>query len=299
VTGAAGSARAAAKTDPQRGDTSGPAAARTTNAAGEPLVVDHTGDDGVCLITLNRPERANAWIDEMELQYFATLRRAARDQDVHAIVIAGAGHRFCPGMDLDRLTEITQGARPYLNDRSPQTLLRDIPKPVIAAVAGPCAGIGFVQAVMADIRFSTPDATWSAAFSRIGLIAEDAVAWRLQRLCGDGVAADLLLSSRPVKGTEAVQIGLANRLVAEPDLISAACTYAAELAERSALSLALIKRQLVLDASSSIGEARQRSVTWLAHAKTQPDYAEGVQALVERRRPRFPALPQDHRDPSP
>lgn len=277
--------------------TTSPDAAVATNAAGQPLVVHRTDEHGVCLVSLNRPERANAWIDEMEIQYFDTLRRVARDEEVRAVVIAGAGQRFCPGMDLDRLDEITRGGRPYLDNRPPQTFLRDVPKPVIAAVAGPCAGIGFVQAVMADIRFTTPGATWSAAFSRIGLVAEDAVAWRLQRLCGDGVAADLLLSSAPIKGAQAVQIGLANRLVDEADLIYAACEYAAELASRSPLSLALIKRQLVLDASSSIEEARQRSVTWLARAKGQPDYAEGVQALIQRRTPRFAPLPSDYVEP--
>jgi enoyl-CoA hydratase/carnithine racemase len=266
----------------------------TRNEAGEPLVTEDLLGNGVLLITLNRPERFNAWIEEMELQYYAAFDRAVTNEAVRAIVLTGAGRSFCPGMDIKRLAEITDQGPPYMSGRRPQTFLRFVPKPVVAAVNGACAGIGFVQAVMADVRFTAPAATWSVAFSRIGLVAEDGVAWRLQRLCGHGVAADLLLSSRRVAGTEAAALGLANRVVEPDSLISTAVDYAAELAIRSPMSLALIKRQLLMDADDTAEASRQRAVELLALAKMHPDYAEGVRALFSKTIPAFSGLPADH-----
>ena len=184
------------------------------NRAGEPLVVHELDDHGVLTIRLNRPERANAWTEAMEAQYYAAIDRAAGDPDVRAVILTGTGPTFCPGVDLERLRQITVEGRPYALSRRPQTLLRDLPKPVVAAVNGACAGLGLVQAAMADVRFTTPEARWTASFSRIGLVAEDALAWRLQRLTGDEIAADLLLSARVVSGAEAVHLRLASRLCA-------------------------------------------------------------------------------------
>jgi enoyl-CoA hydratase/carnithine racemase len=249
---------------------------------------------GVLLITLNRPERHNAWIEEMELLYYAAFDRAVSDPAVRAVVLTGEGQTFCPGMDVNRLREITAEGRSYMTDRRRQTFLRTVPKPVVAAVDGACAGIGFVQALMADIRFTTPRAVWSAAFSRIGLVAEDAVCWRLQRLCGDGVAADLLLSSRRVSGAEAAAIGLANRVLPPEELLPAALDYAADLAMRSPHSMALIKSQLLLDADDTAEQSRRRATELLAQAKAHPDYAEGVRALTNRTPPDFLPLEADH-----
>ena len=183
------------------------------NAAGEPVVVRELDDHGVLTIRLNRPERANAWIEAMEVQYFAALDLAADDPRVRAIVLTGTGRAFCPGMDMERLREVTEDGRPYDLDRRPQTVLRTIPKPVVAAVNGACAGIGFVQALMADVRITAREAKWTASFSRIGLVAEDAVAWRLQRLAGEEAAADVLLSARVMSGDEVVGLRIASRAV--------------------------------------------------------------------------------------
>ncbi|RYE43213.1 MAG: hypothetical protein EOP24_29440 [Hyphomicrobiales bacterium] len=251
-------------------------------------------DAGVLIVTLNRPRRRNAWNEEMELGYYEAIDRAVADASVRSIVVTGAGENFCPGMDVELLRQITRDGRTYMSERRPQTLLRLVPKPVVAAVSGLCAGIGFVQAVMADVRFTTADAKWSTAFSRIGLVAEDGVCWRLQRLCGDGAAADMLLSSRAISGTEAVSVGLANRVVEQADLLRAAVDYATDLAQRSPSSMALIKQQLLLDADDSAESSRHRAVRLLALAKSLPDYAEGVRALSEKTHPRFEGLPSHY-----
>jgi len=255
-----------------------------------PMVAQRLDEAGVLLLTLNRPERANAWCEELELDYYAAIDRAAEDSWVRVVVLCGAGRHFCPGMDIELIRQITAGTRVYMSGRRPQTMLRDLPKPVIAAVGGACAGIGFVQALMADIRFTAPDARWSTAFGRIGLVAEDGVAWRLQRLCGDAVAADLLLSSRTVDGREAAALGLARLVGDEESVVERALAYARDMAACSPSSLALIKRQLTHDADATLGQSRQLAVELLAVAKSRPDYAEAVAARLERRPANFAGL---------
>jgi enoyl-CoA hydratase/carnithine racemase len=262
------------------------------NEAGEPLVTTEHVDGGVVILRLNRPERSNAWIEEMEVQYGAAVDLAVADERVRSIVLTGVGRAFCPGVDRVRLAEIIAG-RPYMTGRRPQTLLREIPKPVVAAVNGACAGLGFVQAMMADFRFTSREARWSGAFSRVGLVAEDGVAGRVQAIAGDEVAGDVLLSGRIFDGEEAVRLRLAKAEVAADDLLDVAVAYARELALCSPISVALIKRQLVLDADSSLGSARDRAATLLAAAKKLPDFAEGVRAANESERPDFAPLDLD------
>jgi enoyl-CoA hydratase/carnithine racemase len=253
-------------------------------------------DDGVLVLTIDRPQRRNSWNPQVESAYLGALDEAVNDDAVRVVVLTGAGRMFCPGMDTDRLELASTGkSEPYMGGRRrPQTSPLSFPKPIIAAVNGPCAGVGFVHALMCDLRFTVPGAKWTAAFSRMGLVAEDGIAWRLQRLIGAGRAADLLLSARVVSGSEAVSIGLANGMFEPAELMPRVLAYASDLARNcSPVSLALIKRQLVTDADASLEEARLRSVAWLSLARTFPDFAEGVEAFTARRSPSFPPLPRD------
>jgi enoyl-CoA hydratase/carnithine racemase len=265
-------------------------------------VLRDLNEDGVLLLTLHRPERKNAWNSDMETAYFRALDDAAADPDVRAVVLTGHGTTFCPGMDMQRLDAASSGAvGAYMEGiRRPQTTALYFPKPLIAAVNGACAGIGYIQALMCDVRFTVPNAKWTPALSRRGLNAEDAIAWLLPRLVGLARATDLLLSSRVVLGTEAVRIGLATE-VAEPEsLVEAALSYAADLARNcSPVSLALVKRQLLLDAESTLEEARLRSIELLAEAKRFSDYREGVQSFMQKRPPAFDPLPLELQHPLP
>ncbi len=265
------------------------------------LLRDHQ-KDGVLLLTLHRPERNNAWNADMETAYFAALDDAAADPDVRAVVLTGHGKSFCPGMDMQRLDAASSGAvGTYMEGiRRPQTAALYFPKPLIAAVNGACAGIGYIQALMCDVRFTVPAAKWTPALSRRGLNAEDAIAWLLPRIVGLARATDLLLSSRVVLGTEAVRIGLATELAEPGSLVDAALAYASELARNcSPVSLALVKRQLLLDAESTLEEARLRSVELLAEAKRYSDYREGVLSFLEKRPPAFAPLPEELQTPLP
>ncbi|MET7731912.1 enoyl-CoA hydratase-related protein [Streptomyces sp. NPDC005402] len=262
----------------------------TENAA--PVILTELTDDGVMLLTLNRPERHNAWTLEMELLYNELFDRAEADPRVRAVVLTGAGRSFCPGMDMSVLDGASSGARPWpTGELPPRTRPMAFPKPVIAAVNGACAGIGFNQALMCDVRFAVPHAKFAAAFSARGLVAEDGVSWILPRLVGYGNAADLLLSSRRVTGTEALSMGLVNR-VAEPDeLLPQALAYATELARSaSPYAMSLIKRQLADDQARTFTESSESAAALLATAKRAPDYREGVLSFIERRPPAFPAL---------
>lgn len=260
-----------------------------------PVILTELTDEGVMILTLNRPERHNAWTLEMELLYNELFDRAETDPRVRAVVLTGAGRSFCPGMDMSVLDGASSGARPWPTGQlPPRTRPMTFPKPVVAAVNGACAGIGFNQAVMCDVRFAVPHAKFAAAFSARGLVAEDGVSWILPRLVGHGNAADLLLSSRRITGTEAMSMGLVNRLVEPDDLLPEALAYATALARSaSPYAMSLIKRQLADDQARTFPESSERAAELLAVAKRAPDYREGVLSFIERRPPAFPALGQD------
>ena len=257
-----------------------------------PVILSEQTDDGVLVLTLNRPDRHNAWTLEMELLYNELFDRAETDPDVRAVVLTGTGGSFCPGMDMSVLDAASSGGRPYPTDRLPPRIRpMSLPKPVVAAVNGACAGIGFNQALMCDVRFAVPGAKFAAAFSRRGLVAEDGVAWILPRVVGYGRASDLLLSSRPVTGTEALEMGLVNRLVEPEDLLATALEYASELAHRcSPYAMSLIKRQLQEDQARGFAEGNADARHSLVQARKAPDYREGVRSFIERRPPRFSGL---------
>ena len=255
------------------------------------ILSEHT-PEGVLVLTLNRPEQHNAWTLDMELRYNELFDRAEADPSVRAVVLTGAGRSFCPGMDMAVLDGASSGARPWPTDELPaRTRPMLLPKPVVAAVNGACAGIGFIQALMCDVRFAVPQAKFAAAFSRRGLVAEDGVSWLLPRIVGFGHASDLLLSSRPVSGAEALAMGLVNRVVEPDDLLAAAIDYATELATRcSPYAMSLIKQQLRDDQERGFVDGRDAARALLATAKQAPDYREGVRSFIERRPPRFAGL---------
>jgi enoyl-CoA hydratase/carnithine racemase len=258
---------------------------------GAPVILQELTDAGVLVVTLHRPERHNAWTLEMELLYNDIFDRVDRDPDVRAVVLTGAGRSFCPGMDMSVLDAASSGARPFSpTPLPPRTRPLTSPKPVIAAINGACAGIGFNQALMCDLRFAVAGAKFAAAFSRRGLPAEDGVSWLLPRLVGTGHAADLLLSARPIDGAEALAMGLVNRILPAEELLPAAIAYATDLATHcSPWAMAAVKAQLAADQASYV-ESHAASLHLLAEAKRRPDYREGVLSFLEKRSPRFEGL---------
>jgi enoyl-CoA hydratase/carnithine racemase len=245
----------------------------------------------VLVLTLNRPERMNAWNNELEDRYFALLDEAEDDPQVRAIVLTGAGRAFCAGADMANLQRIDQAAGRSVRPRS-RTFPRTLDKPMIAAINGAAAGLGLVEALCCDMRFCTPEAKLTTAFSRRGLIAEYGMSWMLPRLVGLGNAYDLALSGRIVRGEEALKLGLVDRLYAAEELLEQTVAYAAELAENcSPTSMAIIKRQLRAHADADFETALAQSDELMLASFDLPDVKEGVASYMEKRAPDFTPLP--------
>lgn len=248
--------------------------------------------DGVATITLNRPEKLNAWNREMGVAYADALDRAAAEPEVRAIVVTGAGRGFCSGADISLLESIGGGAAVVGDERRVlPTQPLNIPKPVIAAVNGACAGLGLVIALACDIRFASAGAKFTAAFSRRGLIAEYGSSWLLPRLVGTARALDILLSSRVFLAEEAVEMGLVNRVAPAADMLGAAIAYATDLAQNCPPgALAVIKGQVYRHADATFEAALDDSTRLMEESLTTDDFREGVAAFVEQRRPNFKPL---------
>jgi enoyl-CoA hydratase/carnithine racemase len=246
----------------------------------------------VLLLTLNRPERLNAWTDQMEREYGDALATADDDPDVRAIVVTGAGRGFCAGADMDRLQATSSRGTAVPDEFTrPRTFPLTIRKPLIAAINGPAAGLGLIEALYCDLRFCVPDAKLTTAFARRGLVAEYGVSWLLPRLIGTSAALDLLLSARVITGTEAHGMGLVDRLLPPEDLVSAALGYAQDLATHcSPSSMATMKRQVLADLSASFEDSVLRADELMSASFAHPDMAEGVDSYLEKREPRFAPL---------
>jgi len=256
----------------------------------EAAVTRYVVEESVATITLDRPERHNAWTSEMGEQYFDQLERAAADPGVRAIVVTGAGRSFCPGLDMGSLATVASAGSAQGSSR-PQTFPLGIPKPIIAAINGACAGIGLSLALMCDIRFAAAGAKLTTAFARRGLIAEHGTSWLMPRLVGMARALDLLLSARVVTAEEARELGLVNFVVPQGQVLPAALDYARDLVQNvSPTSMSVIKRQVLRHVDLPLDQALAESNALMAESLRRPDVAEGVASFVEQRPPRFAPL---------
>jgi len=248
--------------------------------------------DHVALITLNRPEKLNAWTPGMSAGYREALDNATEDSDVRVVVLTGAGRGFCAGADLELLGGLADtGARVGGGDREPAQMEPAVPKPVIAAVNGPCAGLGFVRAMFCDIRFAAAGAKFTTAFARRGLVAEYGLSWLLPRVVGMSRSLDVLLSGRVFLAEEAYDLGLVNRVV-HGDVLDAAMSYAQELATYcSPASLADMKRQVWADSVGTLAESWERTEKLMLASFDREDLKEGVVSYLDGRVPNFPPLP--------
>jgi len=259
--------------------------------------------DGVAVVTLNRPDRGNAWTGRMEVEFRTAIQLATDDTAVGAIVITGAGRSFCVGADTQALDGIAasggydDGVRTTLPEpgdqsdpvgRTRHAYLLTVPKPVIAAVNGGVAGVGFAMLCFTDIRFAAAGARITTSFAKLGLPAEHGVSWMLPRLIGLGPATELLLSSRVITGEEALALGLVSAVHPPETLLAETLAYARTLAnERSPAALRVMKRQLLADLGRSLGASADEAVALMEEMVGGDDFREGAAALAERRSPRF------------
>jgi enoyl-CoA hydratase/carnithine racemase len=261
--------------------------------------------DGVATITLNRPEKLNAWTAVMEQEVRSAIEDAERDANVRVLVLTGAGRGFCAGADLSLLSrvadrgldestrehelrraELSEGVRPDFQKK--YSYFPAIEKPVIAAVNGPVVGLGLVIALFCDLRWASSAARFSTAFARRGLIAEYGMAWMLPRLVGLPNALDLLFSARTIDAAEALRIGLVNQVFPE-DLFSdnvheQACALESGVSPRS---LRVIKRQVYDALFQTLAEAFETSEREMLASLQSEDFKEGVAHFLEKRAPAF------------
>ncbi len=266
--------------------------------------------DHVATLTLNRPEKLNAWTVNMEQEYKAAFAEAEKDPDVRVIVVTGAGKGFCAGADMSLLQDVMGGemqesdadaelalAQPGKSDtvredfQKQYTFPLAVAKPVIGAVNGAAAGLGFVHAMYCDIRFAADTAKFTTAFAQRGLIAEYGIAWMLPRLVGLNNALDLLYSARVITAQEAYDMGLVGKVFPADKFMEGVRDYATELATLSSpRSMAVIKRMVYNGQFQSLGEACDVAVDEMVKSLATDDFREGVASYLEKRQPNFPPL---------
>jgi len=247
---------------------------------------------GYHVITLNRPERLNAFNDAMHEALRDAIAQAEADESCRALLITGAGRGFCAGQDLsDRL--LKPGEKPvprksleiYYNPLVRK--LRALPFPVIAAVNGVAAGAGCNIALACDIVLAARSASFTQSFARIGLIPDSGGTWLLPRLVGEARARALALLAEPLPAEKAEQWGLVWKCVDDAALAGEARKLCEHFAAAPTQGLALIKRALDASAGNSFDAQLDLERDLQREANMTPDYAEGVRAFMEKRKPNF------------
>jgi enoyl-CoA hydratase/carnithine racemase len=261
--------------------------------------------DRVATITLNRPDKLNAWTAIMEQEVRAAMHEADKDGNVRVIVLTGAGRGFCSGADISLLSAVAEkgideAKRAQLREgRSENAGVRadfqkkysyfpGLTKPVIGAINGVAVGLGMVIALYCDVRLASDAARWGTVFARRGLIAEYGMAWMLPRLVGHSNALDLLFSARMIDAAEAFRMGLANQVLPQATFTEAVQKYAADMASTvSPRSLRVMKRQVYDAMFQPLGEAFEISEREMVASLQCEDFKEGVAHFVEKRPPVF------------
>jgi len=267
--------------------------------SGDAPVLVEVRDGGVAVLTLNRPERMNAWGGGLATAFWSCIDRADADPDVRVVVVTGSGRAFCAGADMGDLSTITNTTMDsagradvdkLVGERHPH-FIATLRKPVIAAINGACAGIGLTQALMCDVRFAAEGAKFTTSFARRGLIAEYGISWILPRVVGWSAALDLLLSGRVFYADEAAALGLVTEVVPPDELLPRAIGYAEDIAANCApTSLAVIKQQVYADTMRDVFEASAVAEKLMHESMLRPDFIEGITSFFEKRPPNFPPL---------
>jgi enoyl-CoA hydratase/carnithine racemase len=254
--------------------------------------------DGVATITLNRPEKLNAWTPIMGAELLDAFRAADRDREVRAVLFTGSGDRaFCAGADMGFFAEqIAAGGGAGSNSGSgggpsrvedfPQ-LMRKLSKPAIALLNGYALGIGATMPLLCDIRLACPEAQIGFLFSRMGVMAELGSTYLLPRIVGTARACELMLTGRRFSAAECAQMGLLNHVVPRAELLDAGRALAREISQCAPLSI-MLTRQAIYQGLENSFESQVRFEGYvLDHLYRTTDHAEAVAAFREKRPPRF------------
>ena len=270
--------------------------------------IQYVIDGPVATITMNRPAQLNALTDLTQAEIRHALNQSEVNADVIGTVLTGAGRGFCAGVDMNALGSMSDaGERITTNvghlrvnpgnpDNDPNyhaspTYFLGLRKPLIAAINGAAAGLGFSYATFCDMRFMDRTAKLVTSFAPRGLIAEHGTSWMLPRIVGPSNALDMVWSSRRIDGEEAYRMGYANRLCEPGNCCSEAQQYLRDIAGTSApASIMMMKRQIYKHLNRELGEAMAESTRWMDESLAHDDFKEGVASFVEKRAPKFSKL---------
>ncbi|MET7933656.1 enoyl-CoA hydratase-related protein [Streptomyces sp. NPDC005322] len=255
-------------------------------------------DRGLATITLNRPDAMNALNIDTKVALRDALLQAAEDPQVRAVLLTGSGRAFCVGQDLKEHIGLLAADRAGTGEGSTMstvalhynpivTAITGMPKPVVAAVNGVAAGAGAGFAFAADYRIIADTASFNTSFAGVALTADSGVSWTLQRLIGHGRAADLLLFPRNVSAQDALDLGIAHRVVPAADLATEAAAVARGLAEGPTAAYAALKESLAFAAGHSLTESLAKEDELQRRAGASDDHAIAVEAFVKKERPHF------------
>lgn len=268
--------------------------------------IDYAVADRIATVTLNRPDRLNAWTTTMESELRAVMAEAARDDDVRAVVLTGAGRGFCAGADMSMLQSSADETPEQAAERTrrgsevrvvmpkrldvPNDFSRrycyfpSVPKPVIAAVNGPAAGLGMVMSLYCDVRLASDAAFFTTAFAKRGLIAEHGIDYMLVHLVGHAAALDMLLTARRVGAEEALRLGLVNQVFPAARFAEDARAFALDLANAvSPRSMRVMKEQVYRTLGLRLGDAVEIANEEMLGSFASEDFKEGVAHFVEQR----------------
>jgi enoyl-CoA hydratase/carnithine racemase len=255
-------------------------------------------DDGLATITLNRPERMNAFTLQMIREWAQSLEDARTDRDVRAVIVTGAGRGFCAGADLRGDSALLAAGERPPSPAERRNWLREsvhavpravalLDKPYIAAVNGPAVGAGMDMASMCDIRIASDAARFSMAYVRMGIIPGDGGCYFLPRIVGIAKALELIWTGDFIDAQEALRLGYVSQVVSPDELMPMVRDFARRLAEGPAVAIQLAKRLVYRGLEATLPEALEAATQAMAIAQSTEDAREGPLAYVEKRPPKF------------
>ena len=248
-------------------------------------------ENGVLTLTLNRPEKLNAWTYQMGAELRRAIMAANADDGIDAIVLTGAGRGFCAGADIEMVFDAqSKTAPPYKAEAQAErwvALVRES-KPVVAAINGAAIGVGLTQVLPCDYLVCAATAKLSLRFVKLGLVPELASSYFVVQRCGFGAASDLMLSGRTVDAEEALALGLVDRVTALEDLAAEAHAVARAMGENPRAALLEIKALLSVNGAEADLEAVQaREFAALDRCYASPEHREAIDAFIEKRAPNY------------
>ena len=257
-------------------------------------------DDGVAVITMNRPDRRNAFSDAMVSALGTVLAQVDADEAVGCVVLTGAGGAFCAGGDVKTMAApppdrgVGTGRsldaviyRQRLNQRATSGRLWSMPKPTIAAIGGPAAGAGLSLALACDLRYAVPGAVLTTAFAKVAFAGDYGGTWFLTRLVGSGKAKELYYFSERISAEDAHRLGIINAIFPPADFEQEVMARARRLAQGPSIAYRYMKENLNRAVTGELGDCMDLEVTHHVHTGLTEDHREAAQAFMGKREPRF------------